>query len=68
MQAYRYLTGKDDSAFCHRVTKAINGGWQLYGSPTLTFDAARGIVICGQAITKDVPDRDYDPAMALSEL
>lgn len=68
MQVYRYLTGKDDSAFCHRVTKALNEGWQLYGSPTLTFDSARGMVICGQAITKEVPDRDYDPGMALSEL
>ncbi|MCA3245043.1 MAG: DUF1737 domain-containing protein [Tagaea sp.] len=68
MQVYRYLTGKDDSAFCHRVTKALNEGWQLYGSPTLTFDSTRGMVICGQAITKEVPDRDYDPGMALSEL
>lgn len=68
MQVYRYLTGKDDSAFCHRVTKALNEGWQLYGSPTLTFDSTCGMVICGQAITKEVPDRDYDPGMALSEL
>ena len=68
MQVYRYLTGKDDSAFCHRVTKALNEGWQLYGSTTLTFDSTRGMVICGQAITKEVPDRDYDPGMALSEL
>ena len=68
MQVYRYLTGKDDSAFCHRVTKALNEGWQLYGSPTLAFDSTRGMVICGQAITKEVPDRDYDPGMALSEL
>lgn len=68
MQVYRYLTGKDDSAFCHRVTKALNEGWQLYGSPTLTFDSTREMVICGQAITKELPDRDYDPGMALSEL
>lgn len=68
MQVYRYLTGKDDSAFCHRITKALNEGWQLYGSPTLTFDSTREMVICGQAITKELPDRDYDPGMALSEL
>jgi hypothetical protein len=68
MLAYRYLTGKDDSAFCHRITKAVNDGWQLYGSPTLTFDAARGIVVCGQAITKDVPDTEYQPGMDLSGL
>ena len=38
MKVYRYLTGKDDAAFCHRVTDALNRGWQLYGQPTLTFD------------------------------
>jgi hypothetical protein len=29
MKVYRYLTGKDDAAFCHRVTDALNRGWQL---------------------------------------
>lgn len=68
MKAYRYLTGKDDAAFCHRVTAALNRGWQLYGEPTLTFDPAKGHAICGQAIVKDVPGRDYDPALDLSTL
>lgn len=68
MQAYRYLTGKDDSSFCHRVTKALNEGWQLYGSPTLTFDAAKGHVVCGQAIMKEVPDVEYSPEMKLGDL
>ena len=53
MKVYRYLTGKDDAAFCHRVTDALNRGWQLYGQPTLTFHQKRGEVICGQAIIKD---------------
>jgi hypothetical protein len=48
MKVYRYLTGKDDAAFCHRVTDALNRGWQLYGQPTLTFDQKRGEVICGK--------------------
>ncbi len=26
MKLYRYLTGPDDSAFCARVTKALNHG------------------------------------------
>ena len=30
--AYRYLTGPDDAAFCHRVTQAINNGWSLSGA------------------------------------
>ena len=68
MKAYRYITGPDDSAFCHRVTKALSEGWSLYGEPTLTFDALQGRVICGQAIIKDVDGVDYSPEMKLSEL
>jgi hypothetical protein len=68
LTVYRYLTGPDDAAFCHRVTEALNAGWCLYGSPTLTFDAAKGRVICGQAVTKDVTDREYHPDLKLSEL
>lgn len=68
MEVYRYLTGKDDAAFCHRVTEALNRGWQLYGQPTLTFNGKSGEVIWGQAITKDVGDGKYDPAMDLSKL
>jgi hypothetical protein len=68
MIAYRYLTGKDDVAFCHRVTKALNRGWRLYGQPTLTFDAQRGEVICGQAIIKEIEGKTYEPDMQLAEL
>jgi len=68
MQVYRYLTGPDDNAFCHRITAALNSGWLLFGPPTLTFDAKIGRVICGQAITKDVPDRTYSPDMDLSSV
>ena len=50
MKLYRLLTGPDDAAFCHRVTAALNQGWQLHGTPTLTFDGAR--VIAGQAVVK----------------
>ena len=63
---YRYLTGPDDVSFCHRVTKALSEGWTLYGSPTLTFDATKNRVICGQAITKDVEGVDYSPDLELS--
>lgn len=55
MRLYRYLTGPDDSNFCKRVSEALNTGWQLYGSPTLTFDAVHGRVICGQAVVKEAP-------------
>ena len=26
MKAYRFLTGDDDAAFCHKVTQALNLG------------------------------------------
>jgi hypothetical protein len=66
MKLYRYLTGPDDASFCHRVTAALNNGWELYGHPTLTYDQAKGHVVCGQAITKEVPG-DYKPGIKLSE-
>ena len=34
----RLLTGKDDRAFCERVSEALAQGWRLYGSPTMTWD------------------------------
>ncbi len=54
---YRYLTGPDDAAFCHRVSEALSH---------LTFDAAQGRVVCGQAIIKDI-DGPYTPDLKLSE-
>jgi hypothetical protein len=41
---YRVLTGPDDAAFCHRVSEAIALGYQLYGSPAVTFDGEAVIV------------------------
>lgn len=49
------LTGLDDAAFCKRVSEALNKGWDLHGSPALTFDPTTGRTICGQAIVKEVP-------------
>ena len=44
MKVYRYFTGKDDVHFCARVTKALNEGYSLYGSPTMTFNGSEVIV------------------------
>ena len=63
---YRLLTGDDDSAFCHKVSKALADGWALYGAPSYAHDSARGVMRCGQAVTKEV-DGPYDPAMKLGE-
>lgn len=63
---YRFLTEDDTSAFCHKVSAALADGWQLHGPPTYAFDAARGVMRCGQAVTKDVPG-PYSPDMKLSD-
>jgi len=67
MKLYRFLSGPDDSGFCHKVTAALNKGWSLHGSPTYAFDAAVGAMRCGQAVVKDVEDGDYAPEMKLGE-
>lgn len=66
MKLYRLLTGTDDSAFCHKVTAALNKGWDLHGSPTVSRKAD-GAVICAQAVIKKVKGVDYDPDMKLSD-
>ena len=47
---YRLLTGKDDRAFCERVSEALEQGWRLYGSPTMAFDDISGAIKVGQAV------------------
>ncbi len=66
MKLYRFLSEDDTSAFCHKVTAALNKGWELHGSPTYSFDASKGVMRCGQAVTKDVPG-DYHPDIKLGE-
>ena len=48
MRLYRFLSEDDTSAFCHKVSEALSKGWTLQGSPTYAFDAARGVMRCGQ--------------------
>ena len=67
MNIYRLLTGADDASFCHRVSEALNKGWSLYGSPTLTFDPETKRFVCGQAIVKEVRGKEYSPEMELAE-
>jgi len=47
---YRLLTGKDDRAFCERVSDALEQGWRLYGSPTITWDHEAGCMKAAQAV------------------
>ena len=44
LPAYRILTGKDDAAFCHRVSEAVAFGYVLYGAPAATFNGTDVIV------------------------
>ena len=53
MKIYRLLTGTDDAAFCKRVSKALNMGWTLHGSPSISYDPQSRRPICAQAIVKD---------------
>jgi hypothetical protein len=45
---YRLITGPDDAEFCERISSLLEDGYELYGSPALTFDGAR--VIAAQAL------------------
>lgn len=57
MRLYRFITGPDDEKFCLRVTEAINNGWELHGSPSLTFDGKT--VVAGQALVKEVAGEKF---------
>lgn len=61
MIIYRFLSGPDDSSFCHKITKALSQGWQLHGDPTYAFDGATNQMRCAQAVTRQVKDQSYDP-------
>ena len=45
---YRLLTGPDDNSFCELISKALDDGYELYGSPSLTYNGER--VIAAQAL------------------
>ena len=45
---YRLLTGIDDSSFCQKVSDALDEGYELYGSPSVTFNGKN--VIAAQAV------------------
>jgi hypothetical protein len=41
---YRLLTGIDNKSFCERVSNALNDGYELYGSPSITYNGETCIV------------------------
>ena len=66
MKLYRFLSEDDTSAFCHKVTAALNAGWSLYGDPQYAYDAKSGKMRCGQAVTKEMQGT-YTPDIKLGE-
>jgi len=54
MQVYRLISEDDGAIFDHKVTEALHKGWKLYGDPQYAQDAARGVMRCSQAVTKEV--------------
>jgi hypothetical protein len=63
----RLLTGPDDASFCHKVTEALNKGWSLYGSPSVSYNPENQQTVCAQAVIKEVFAGTYAPDMKLSE-
>lgn len=63
---YRLLTEDDTPDFCHKVSAALAKGWELHGPPAMAFDAARGVMRCAQAVTKEI-DADYYAEMKLGQ-
>ncbi|MGX1773144.1 DUF1737 domain-containing protein [Nocardia brasiliensis] len=45
---YRLITGVDDATFCERISALLEQGYQLHGSPAVTFDGTG--VIAAQAL------------------
>jgi len=52
---YRLLTGVDDRRFCERISAALDDGYELYGSPSATFNGKD--VIVAQALVLAGPRR-----------
>lgn len=48
---YRLLTGVDDRKFCERISAALDDGYELYGSPSATFNGESVIVAQALVLT-----------------
>ncbi|MGI9400655.1 MAG: aldolase/citrate lyase family protein [Rhizobiaceae bacterium] len=63
---YRFLTGFDDTAFSHKITQALDEGWELHGPTQFVVHPTTGKIHCGQAVIKKTGE-PYDPERTLSE-
>ena len=53
---YRLLTGPDDANFCRRVTEALEQGWELYGSPSISVGGDKVMVAQAVILREDAQD------------
>jgi len=53
---YSVLTGVDDSAFCERVSAKLDKGYELYGSPALTFNG-KNVIVAQALVLKKLPKK-----------
>jgi len=53
---YRLITGKDDASFCQRISKLLDEGYRLYGSPSCTFNGENVIVAQAVILPDEVKD------------
>ena len=49
-ERYKLITGKDNNDFCERITQLLSEGYELYGSPALSFNGEHMVV--AQAVVK----------------
>ncbi|MGL5514188.1 MAG: DUF1737 domain-containing protein, partial [Sporomusa sp.] len=57
---YRLITGKDDSAFCQRISKLLDEGYMLYGSPACTYNGT-DVIVAQAVILKGAIDIRISP-------
>lgn len=50
LKNYVLLTGRDDAEFCQRVSDRMDAGYELYGSPSITFNVFKRHPIVAQAL------------------
>lgn len=50
LKNYVLLSGRDDAEFCQRVSDRMDQGYELYGSPAMTFNVLRGYPMVSQAL------------------
>jgi len=54
---YRLLTGPDDHTFCERVSAALDDGYELYGSPSATFNG-KDVIVAQAVVLRGTVGRD----------